>query len=469
MKEDKYDGAVPNKILTAMIVSSQVLSRIHPKWNSKQGLFKDKWRNLVGGWAVSYFEKHGKAPKAAIETLFQSWASSKVRNKSDVEFVERFLSELSGEYTTHAKGLNADYIVDVAAKHFEEAQMSKFKESLQGHLDLGELDKAKELFNSYNHFEMGIGEGIDVFQDQEALKRAFEYKREPLIVYPGAAGEFFGDSLERDGFVAVFGGYKSGKSHQLFDMAYRGALQRRRVAYFQVGDMSESQIMQRIAVRASGRPKKAGTVKIPISVSRPDDDPYAEVQFKDKIFESNLDWRQAWKSYEKIVKVKIRSDESYLKLSVHPNSSLTVKGLVAILKDWERQLGWTADIVVVDYADILSMNCYGNIDSRDRHNETWKELRSLSQTYHCLVVTATQIKMAGMSADTLDETHFSEDARKLGHVTALFGINRNKEDRNAGVCRYNWINMRDGEFTKGKCVYVANCLALGNPCVASCW
>lgn len=465
MKQQKYDGSVQKKILVGMIVNSSVLGRLHPKWK-KEGLFKDRWSNLVAKWCCDYYEKHGKAPRKSIETIFQAWAA-KNKDKSTIELVETFLTGLDGEYAAHAKELNADYVVDLAGKHFLECEAAKTILEASADLEVGEVNKAVQKLESFNRFELGAGEGIDVFNDQEAIKRAFEYKREPLIQYPGALGEFFGDELARDVFIGIFGPYKRGKSYWLQDFAIRGACQRRRVAYFQVGDMSESQVMQRIAMRTARLPRKPCTVKWPVKISRGDEDgPYATVDHEERPFDKGVSWGAAWKSFQKLTKSKIKSDEPYLKLSVHPNSTLSVKGMASILRNWERQ-GWVADIVVIDYVDILDLNCFGTMDPRDKHNETWKFLRSLSQQLHCLIITATQTKASGIHADTLDESHFSEDARKLGHVNAMLGLNQNKEEKAAGVYRLKWINVRDGEI--GRPVYVASCLSLGHPCVLSTW
>lgn len=48
---------------------------------------------------------------------------------------------------------------------------------------------------------MGVGEGIDVLQDVDAMRRAFDSeKNEKLIDFPGALGEFFKGSLKSEGF-----------------------------------------------------------------------------------------------------------------------------------------------------------------------------------------------------------------------------------------------------------------------------
>jgi hypothetical protein len=125
------------------------------------------------------------------------------------------------------------------------------------------------------------------------------------------------------------------------------------------------------------------------------------------------------------------------------------------------------DVIVIDYADLLApMPGYAH-DSQDQIDMAWKTMRSISQQLHCCVVTATQSSAASYYADTLDKTHFSRDKRKFAHVTAMFGLNQTKDEKRLGVMRFNWLQFREAEFDEDKCVHVAGCLGLANPCMFS--
>ena len=65
--------------------------------------------------------------------------------------------------------------------------------------------------------------------------------------------------------------------------------------------------------------------------------------------------------------------------------------------------------------------------------------------------------------------HASEDMRKLAQVTGMIGINSKSEFKKNGVIGLNWTPLREDEFNDGRFVYFAQCLALGNPCVLSCF
>ena len=124
-------------------------------------------------------------------------------------------------------------------------------------------------------------------------------------------------------------------------------------------------------------------------------------------------------------------------------------------------------MIVIDYADILAMN--DAKDERGQINETWKALRTLSQVFHCLVVTATQADAKSYDTDTMSMANFSEDKRKFAHVTGMFGINQTPPEKNKQLYRLNWLVLRESEFDVNKTVHVASCLKIANPAVCSCF
>lgn len=460
MKVEKLTGNEERRILIGMVVDPLVCGRISAKWEPE--LFRSKWANIVGDWCSKFYGQYREAPKGNIQGMFESWAS-RHKDKDTVALVERFLSGLSEEYEDLAKESNSDYIIDLAAKHFTRNKTAKLAEQIQGDLDSGEVEQATKRIASWGAVEIGEGAGVDVMMDEQAIIAAFEEKREPLINYPGALGTFFKDAFERDSFIAFLAPEKRGKTWWLIDVAFRAMLQRKRVAVFSVGDMSQNQMMRRLMVRASRRPLKACKVNYPKDITMDGDRAIVSTEVKE--FDQPLDPKAAWDACRAVMKGKVKSDKSYFRLSTHPNSSISAKGIESILRSWERD-GWVADVVVIDYADILMMPDGGD-EARNQINATWKQLRSLSQKFHCCLVTATQSDAAGGYEEILGRKNFSEDKRKFAHVTGMLGINQTDDEKRDGVYRLNWIVLREGEFSERHCCHVAGCLAIGNPCVRS--
>lgn len=458
MKITKYESGEEVKILLGMACNDRVVGRVSERWRTG-GLFGNKWANTVGGWCVAYFRQYAKAPRRDIAGLYQSWAERSRDDDAD-ELINKFLGVMEDEYETGDEAINPEYILDVAGKHFNTVALDNVSDAIRGSLDRGDVEKASSALAAWNKVELGAGTGVDVLHDREVVRSAFESKTEPLIRYPGALGEFFGDSLGRDQFISFTAPPKRGKTWWLQDIAWMGVRCHRKVAMFECGDMSQDQIMRRFLCRVAQRPLKAPlSFPVPTGIEKRAGSNVAEVTTEERVFDHVLSEAEAWDACQRKIR---RHKKPLLKLSTHPNSSLNVEGINGILDVWKRD-NWVPDIVVVDYADILALPNGYKPGDRDAINENWKQLRALSQRLHGLVVTATQGNSASYDAHIIRKGNFSDDRRKNDHVTGSIGINATEEEKENGVYRLNWTNKREDAFLENSCVHVAGCLALARP------
>ena len=73
-------------------------------------------------------------------------------------------------------------------------------------------------------------------------------------------------------------------------------------------------------------------------------------------------------------------NKTYLKVSIHPNSSINIRGINSILTHWETAEGFIPDLIVIDYADILAPE-ENKKDSRSETNDTWKALDGMDENF----------------------------------------------------------------------------------------
>lgn len=471
MQIQQYSGEEERRILIGMIVDRVVIARIAGRWpkENEDGLFGSKWANLVGYWCVRYFNKYDAAPGGKIESIFSSWASARERDRDTVSLVERFLSGLSQQYEREAHDSNPQYILDLADGHFNTVRMERLTELVKGHIASGKPAEAQKVLDSWGRIEMAAGSGVDVFQDEEAVRAAFEEESESLIEWPdGAFAAFYGNTIRRSAFVALLAPEKRGKTWHLMSLAMRAMLARRRVAFFSVGDIDEQEfIRERLGVWSARRPLAACRVKIPRAIIRNDEDKFATPEFEEREYLDRLTWGAAVEANKKVMDKLVKSDQSYFRLSTHPNSSINVQGVTNIIQGWQRD-GWSPDVVVIDYADILAPP-YGVADTRDQINLTWKQLRGLSQKLHACVITATQADAMSYNQELLGMHNFSEDKRKLAHCTAMMGLNQTDIEKEQQIFRYNWIVRRSGKYSPRWCIHVAGCLDIGRPDMKACF
>lgn len=458
LQVERRDGTGERAVVTALIVSRAVLGPVSVKW--EPGLFPSRAANLIAGWCVTHYKKYGTAPHKHITGYFDAWAAT-ATDAETTAAIEQLLASLSDEYTRLKETTQPEYLIDVAARLFNRNKLSDLKALIDADLQRGDVDRAEDRVTKFRRVELGLGAGIDVLTEEEAMRSAFEQKGEPVLTYPGALGNFFGEALCRDQFVAFLAPEKRGKSFWLLDMAWRAAEQGRKVAYIEAGDNSQAQVLRRLAARAARRPVNAARYEYPLEIESPGHDPLPELRTEWREERQPLTPEEA----SRALRGMAGDAPDRFKMTCHPNTTLSVSGIETILEAWERD-GFHADLIVVDYADILAP-LDGRADTREQINQTWKALRALSQKHHCLLVTATQSDADGYTAFTLSRENFSEDKRKNAHVTGIVGINQTAAEKKKGLYRLNWVHQRDLEFEEKTCVWCAGCLSVANPCVLS--
>lgn len=472
MRVDKLDSSLERKILIGLIVDGDFLSRVTRIW--KHGMLNASYSNQIADWCVSHYKTYAQPPGKNVESIFERWARTRSESDKTVDLIEEFLSTLSEEYEALSEEVQSEYLSEQTVNHINRVRVENLTEQLDGMIRNREDTEAMlEEVMCFSRVEMGLASAIDMFDDKGAIERAINNREKKSIVqYSGALGEFMGRTLGRDCLVSFMGSEKRGKSWWLMDVAYRAAVQRKNVALFEAGDMSEEQVMERFLVRALNRPLDAGTWNYPVSLVVPADPQDGSVIVKKEKYNKNVpvSVSSAKERLQARVKSKLRGRGDYLKLSVHPAASLSVSDIDDTLQRWEEELDWIPDVIVIDYADVLAPSPGTSVlDERARINDTWMRLRGLSQKRHCLVVTATQADAVSYETELLTRSNFSEDKRKLAHVTGIIGLNQNEEEEQNGRMRLNWIVRRNQKYSASRVVHVAGCLDVGNPACVSSW
>jgi hypothetical protein len=444
--------------LIGCIVDDAVCGAIAARNDGK--LMSDRWSNLILNWATRHYREYKRAPRKDIAGYFDRWAERN-RDEEVSAAVERLLASLSGEYGRKVKAMSSAYLIDQSEEVFNKARLERLREEVAANVEAGDIAKAIAAVEGFRRAEVGVGAGIDIYKGGAAIRAAFADAGEVLVRWDQAAlATFFGDFLARDEFVAILAGEKVGKSFLLQEISYQAVTQGQKVAFFEVGDQSERQIIRRFAARAANRPfKKDECYYYPTEMEA--GEPPAVKRKRMSAAEPMTD-DEADAAMRAVGK---RYGRDSLRLSVHPSGSINVAGIAGIIERW-RQDGWCPSTCIVDYADLLAP-MDGRAETREQINQTWKALRRLNQELHCLMVTATQANAESYTATTLRKSNFSEDKRKFAHATAFFGINQTESEYERGLMRWNCLLARDGEFSSSKCVYVAPCLATANIAVHS--
>ena len=514
---------IERRIITGMIVSKEYLDRIQRIWNPI--LLESPELRMIANWCIDYHQKYNKAPDKNIESIYMESLKENFLSKADAQYIEELLNDLSDEYGRDTQ-FNAAYLYDKTVQYFKSQELSQHNREVQALMDEGKIDEAEELAISYSPTILDDTDvGLELSSDEalERVERAFTESYQPVLSYPGALGDMWNEHLVRGGFFTFLAPEKRGKSFLLMEMGLRAIRQKANVAFFEAGDMTENQMLRRICVYTS---QKSDKEKYCQERFQPVGDcVYNQLDTCDRedrncdhgIFDINKDiffsqlnkyinaetlqdkheehpdyepcdsynckerkgsvWLQKMKKTRPLTVTQAKKKlkgffvryKRRFKLITYPAGFLTVTEIRKNLDNWERQDGFVPDVIIIDYADLLSASDDNVPEFRHRQDHIWKALRALSQERHVLVLTATQADAESYKQGRLSISNFSEDKRKLSHVTAQYGLNQDPQSREKklGIMRINEIVVREGEFSNDKQVSILQDLAIGRPFLES--
>lgn len=437
------------KVLAAMVMDKHVLSKVATAW-PREGLFgEDVASNIVGGWCVQHYRKYSEAPEHTIQTTYEHWQEG--ADKDAAKLVASMLDACSRE---SERGLpSSQVMLDICQEHFNAVSLRQSIDAAQDELNRGNTYAAQGFVDTRKRVEFSDDSIFDPMEDYNDWVDALDDSgSEPLIRVPGVFGQFIQDDLVKDSFVAIMAASSQGKSWWLLDLAYLGVLSGSRVAYFEAGDLSRHQVIKRMAQRALKRPRKPSSVAWPVAF----DGSIEGLECKPRKLRPPI----AAKAIKRWKKAGKRRHKSF-RLHASANSSISALDIYQKCMQWSED-GFKASVVVVDYMDILAPYP-GENDKRERINESWKCMRRLSQDLNCLVLTVTQSDAASYDTELLRRSNFTDDRRKLDHLTGQLGLNSTDAEKAVGISRFNWLKRRNEAYTENEQVVVAGCLACGCP------
>lgn len=459
MQTSKLSTRRVKEILARMIHDSSFCSRVATVMDKKGGQrFDSDWANVVAKLCCEHLRIYSSAPGNQVTLHFDRWAQSTNANPKVVSQIEEFLEDCLSSNTVVHEGNGS--LLDHTKEYFELGKAKDILTQAEDCIDRGDVEGAYKLFQSATRVELQNSNVYHPLEDHETWLEVFTDEGvRPLFEYPGDLGKLVGPSFTRGSLYAFMGVDKAGKSWYLIDAAFRLLKNRHRVAYFEVGDLGRNEVFERLGQRILREPVGVKDVEWPISWDKKDPDiPICEERHKEGVSVGH-----ALKHARKYTRSR-----HLLKLACYPNSSVTVAEIAALIQEWKRESNWKPDAIIIDYADILAPP-RGMIDSKDQIDETWKQLRRLSQIEDCLVLTATQTGAQAYRkrSSILTRGDFSGRKTKLAHVNGMLGLNMTAQDKMNDMTRVNWVVRRKGGGSELTQVLVAGCFAAGMPIVLS--
>jgi len=451
-----FDGELERTVLSSLIHSDAVLAASAVSYRQSPFLFRSDAANSVARWCVHYYKRYGKAPGSDITQFPVEIALTDESQARRIALLIESLPPLQSS--------NNDRLIDIASKHYEQVQIEYLIESLKAKMSRDDTNGCYELINGFSRISRGVTTGVNPFTDEEAIRAAYaENTDKSLLTFKEAdSAAFFGDTFCRSSFVVVNAAEKSGKSSLLREIALRALRQGYNVAYFDAGDNSQGQLLRLLYQRITRHPKRAGTVRIPttLSVREIDGESSVDIQHEEREYAEDMNVDIALAECRKWA-VDLAETSKAWKLSVHSHD-LTVSEIKVILDEWERTENFIPDFIFVDYADLLIPESK-EVEFRHRINATYKQLRGLSLARNVCLVSATQAKADALESKVMTRKHLAEDKRKAADPTAILGLCATEYEWDLGVARLNFLVRRGEPCNPYDQLYVARCFEIANP------
>jgi hypothetical protein len=499
------DDFIEREIVRAAIVSDNFLKKMIQLLDPK--IFESRASRVIITWCVDFWKEYGRAPRENIKQIFYSRLQT--LDHDTAEWIENVL----GSFQTWEID-NQDYLFDHAIYYLRKQKVSYQIARAREFLERNELDLAESsLLDLGSAISDEFGEPLDPFSTsvKEKVVQAFSQMHSPVVKTPKALGKFWDREMRRGAFVAIMGKEKIGKTFLLIELAMRAVRFGSKVLFFQAGDMTEEQQLRRIAIwlaRRSDDQRYCSGLWIPeldcwwnltdeCENSSREDSGNAIFTLDEEENALNYDalvnaakmnpnhhvchncdklkgfpwlvWGDAVPplnekdAYRHLIRFG-RKSKGKLKILTYPNETLTIREIRNKVTFLMRSEGFQPDVIIVDYADILAPDHdFSRLEYRHQQNRIWQRLRSLSQEFDCLVLTATQIKADGYKKPLLTMSEFSEDKRKFAHVTAMYGLNQTAEEKRIGIIRINEIVVREADFDPLRPVTILGRLQIGRP------
>jgi hypothetical protein len=511
---------IERKIIIGLITSTEYIDNIRTGFIPD--LLKSGMARRIASWCIEYYDKYNKAPYRDIADIYYQKIKAPNFPQDIAEEIEQdILPELSEESEQYP--LNLAHLLDSTTLYLTERRLDQHCSKIKGCVMDGELTEAENQAMNYAPSVNDVAMGVDLSSPDslKKIEKAFNKELQSVLHYAKQLGQFWNDQMVRGAFVALMASEKRGKSYWLLDMAVRACKQKSRVAFFQAGDMTEDQQLRRLCIYLARRSdllkycnhqwepirdcvynqigecdrgvrecsigifpdKEIINIKQGIELNELiqayEDFPEYQPCYNCKEY-NNHQWGVPWikpvhvkhpltsKESKHFVQSFFIDKHRSLRLQTYPNGTLSIKEIKAMLGIWEKKDGFVPDVIVIDYADLL-VSDKGGMDFRHQQIEIWKGLRSLSQSQHCLLLTATQADADSYDRDRLKMKNFSEDKRKYAHVTAMYGLNQDKDGREKkiGLMRINEIVIREGDFSNNNEITILQNLRRGRPFLGS--
>lgn len=145
----------------------------------------------------------------------------------------------------------------------------------------------------------------------------------------------------------------------------------------------------------------------------------------------------------KVEALSMRSNIGRFYIAEYPSGSMS-PSMLSSLMERHKSKGWVYDMVVVDYADIMTADFRTN-DPIENSKQVYLGLRAIAQEWNCAMLTATQSNRDGSKAIVAKSENVADDFNKVRTADLFISINSTEEEKRDNKARLYFAAARNSK------------------------
>ena len=449
---EKIDTKDEKDIIVGMTISDQYCKEVRQLVKSPYLFQTPQYRKIVG-WIIEYWDNYQKSPGKELRELFYFHRDS--LEDSELNIIEETLKTIEEQSFNADKGFNFDLYHEKAFRYLNKQNLLQLAAKIKGYAERGEVSRAENVLSGYKKLKKDIGQGLDPLNDPDIVDRIFSETEQEIVHIPGALGEAI-IGTGRGELMGIGGASKSGKSYMLMELAKYCLLDELKVALFTL-EMTDVKYAKRFyANLVKGTFRNSESEKI-----------------VPKVVDGKLtfDWVQPHKITANDVireqnRIKMASGRGGIRFFDTTSSGCTLTDIITKLDNLAYYEDWEADVVIIDYADILESE-NKNLPSYEQESEKWKLMkREIAQKRNSFVISASQLNKGGLISYKTGIADIAGSIAKFNHVSIWLSMSVNEREKQAGLVRCT-VQGRHGDFDTIDEILITRCLSIGRPVLDS--
>ena len=445
----KIDTSNEVDLIIGLVISDRFCDEIIPILELPY--IEVEYVRIVASWIIDYYKEYKCSPKKDILKIYKTNILS-ITDEYLRDNILSFIQNCNNSETTN----NIDYLIDKSISYLKKKSLENLSKTISSYLVNDKIDDAEQFLIKYKKVEKNSGESVSLLDDYEKIINAYNSEEEKLFSLPGAYGKVVGD-IHREDFIGFLAPMKAGKTWLLIDVAIEAIKNGLKVAFFSL-EMNEKSMIKRCWSCLSGQFLTDINVENYPYFEENEDGKFV-LKFKklSKKASSTMDIQKKQKQLKKLFR------GGALQIFCYPTNSLSVEKLSSKLDELEQNK-FIADVVIVDYADIM-MASDRNSSYRDQLDGIWKRLRALAQSKKIAIFTASQTTRGAINRE-VEVEDVAEDIRKIAHITSMVSISKTRVYKKHNILVLSQMAVREGAAELRK-VVCTQCLDIGRPVVDS--